>query len=450
MTHRKNEGVGLSKAVRRFIVRFLSVVVFANSISAFAAEPVPPKPNPAEPVNYVEWINKTFGGVQSNAYADYKSAAELWKPFDGDLSAAISGPWGRNEPVANWLKANQPAMEKFRAASAKTGCYFPLEPGKPTSDARTNLCLLFADQAAMTLHRDAFHALIAQGYQAWGKGDEKTLRANALLLLRSVRHLDASPLLLRRLMANKVAAGAHEALRKAIKLTEDPEAFAQALVEDLAKADPPQSSLQRTMNMERLHVSDLCQRLFVPGKEPGTWTLYDPVFNELTKMGLFEANDKSELVRFGFDETLRELNAHFDQADKWLGTPFPSVTDGASELARLGTQSKNPFSKKVLPSFDRARVLHEHCAASRSATFLIAHLFIYRAKSKEFPASLDKLQGSGIAQLKIDPFSGRDFVYRKQDDGFLLYSVSTNMKDDGGKHDPQMKDVDFAYWPVPK
>ena len=51
-----------------------------------------------------------------------------------------------------------------------------------------------------------------------------------------------------------------------------------------------------------------------------------------------------------------------------------------------------------------------------------------RKGSGAYPADL-----SGIRpEWTIDPFSGQPFVYRKDADGILLYSVGENLKDDGG------------------
>ena len=35
--------------------------------------------------------------------------------------------------------------------------------------------------------------------------------------------------------------------------------------------------------------------------------------------------------------------------------------------------------------------------------------------------------------ISKDPFSGNDYVYRRQGRGFIVYSLGENMKDDGGR-----------------
>ena len=64
--------------------------------------------------------------------------------------------------------------------------------------------------------------------------------------------------------------------------------------------------------------------------------------------------------------------------------------------------------------------------------------------------SLDRLDLPNLAELRIDPFSGRDFVYRSTDAGFRLYSFGDNFQDDGGRHAFWKKEGDVVFWPVQK
>ena len=58
-------------------------------------------------------------------------------------------------------------------------------------------------------------------------------------------------------------------------------------------------------------------------------------------------------------------------------------------------------------------------------------------------------RGVVLAELRVDPFSGQDFVYQRQGESFTLYTVGDNLKDDGGRHDPRWADGDFVFWPRP-
>ena len=86
--------------------------------------------------------------------------------------------------------------------------------------------------------------------------------------------------------------------------------------------------------------------------------------------------------------------------------------------------------------------------AMRRATHLIVHLFAHHGKHGKFPESLDGLDAPDLKELRVDPFSGKDFVYKRQGDSFVLYSVASNLKDDGGKHGTKWEEDDFVFWPV--
>ena len=75
-------------------------------------------------------------------------------------------------------------------------------------------------------------------------------------------------------------------------------------------------------------------------------------------------------------------------------------------------------------------------------------IHVYRKKNGAFPDSLDQLDLPELAELRIDPFSGRDFVYRPSDAQVLLYSFGANFQDDGGRHAYWKKEGDVVFWPV--
>jgi hypothetical protein len=58
---------------------------------------------------------------------------------------------------------------------------------------------------------------------------------------------------------------------------------------------------------------------------------------------------------------------------------------------------------------------------------------IYKSKHGDYPSSLRDLTPEMLASLPLDPFTGTDYIYRKNNDGFIVYSVGDDLKDDGGK-----------------
>jgi hypothetical protein len=75
----------------------------------------------------------------------------------------------------------------------------------------------------------------------------------------------------------------------------------------------------------------------------------------------------------------------------------------------------------------------------------------HRLAHGEFPESLDLLAPQLLAQVPRDVFGGKPLHYRRTDDGqFVLYSIGSNEKDDGGvtgyRNGGHMPDFDSGDW----
>jgi len=57
---------------------------------------------------------------------------------------------------------------------------------------------------------------------------------------------------------------------------------------------------------------------------------------------------------------------------------------------------------------------------------------IYRQKHGKFADSLNQLTPEILPSIPLDPFTGKDYIYRIKNKGFIVYSVADNLKDDGG------------------
>jgi len=73
-------------------------------------------------------------------------------------------------------------------------------------------------------------------------------------------------------------------------------------------------------------------------------------------------------------------------------------------------------------------------------------LKVYKHTEHKYPKSLKQLRQMVAWQLRKDPFSGEDFVYRPEGDGFLLYSVGPNQRDDGGEPLGAKPGIDDIVW----
>ena len=64
------------------------------------------------------------------------------------------------------------------------------------------------------------------------------------------------------------------------------------------------------------------------------------------------------------------------------------------------------------------------------------------AAQREYPADLQALRPDYMLDIPTDPFTGGPLTYRREGDGFVIYSVGTDRSGDGGKgFDGRNKDV---------
>jgi hypothetical protein len=75
---------------------------------------------------------------------------------------------------------------------------------------------------------------------------------------------------------------------------------------------------------------------------------------------------------------------------------------------------------------------------------------IYENKTGHYPENLEALVPDILPEVPIDPFTGKPFVFRRQGDELLIYSLGSNQKDDGGRMGPitqlvMKKDDDWTW-----
>lgn len=59
-------------------------------------------------------------------------------------------------------------------------------------------------------------------------------------------------------------------------------------------------------------------------------------------------------------------------------------------------------------------------------------LLAYKDRFGSYPVTLGELKSKLGWKLPDDPFSGKDFIFKQQGNGFLLYSIGEDLKDNGG------------------
>ncbi|MDD5454480.1 MAG: hypothetical protein PHW62_03145 [Candidatus Ratteibacteria bacterium] len=102
------------------------------------------------------------------------------------------------------------------------------------------------------------------------------------------------------------------------------------------------------------------------------------------------------------------------------------------------------YTRIIMPYLDR---ILKYSLARHQANISVCKvglaLKIFKAGTGDYPETLFFL-----SERSIDPFSGKELIYKKLDDGFILYSLGPNMKDDGGIHQREVgykEDYDIVW-----
>ena len=91
------------------------------------------------------------------------------------------------------------------------------------------------------------------------------------------------------------------------------------------------------------------------------------------------------------------------------------------------------FSKAMIANFEAAFMKE----ALVEATFLASRTGLacrlYKSRTGRYPDTLEALVPGILEEVPVDPFTGKPLVYRPEGEGFIVYSLGTNEKDDGGR-----------------
>ncbi len=86
----------------------------------------------------------------------------------------------------------------------------------------------------------------------------------------------------------------------------------------------------------------------------------------------------------------------------------------------------------LMPALERSYLQEARIDAQLASAEIALACRIYKIKYGNYPFSLNQLAPEILSFLSLDPFTGKDFIYKRKGDGFLVYSLGDNCKDDGG------------------
>jgi len=95
------------------------------------------------------------------------------------------------------------------------------------------------------------------------------------------------------------------------------------------------------------------------------------------------------------------------------------------------------FSRLLVPTIYNVKVKQAILVAKARVSQAGLSLICHKLANGKFPTTLAECDVKFLPGQPVDPFSGKPLIYKQDGDGFVLYSIGENMKDDGGKPEPK-------------
>ena len=369
-------------------------------------------------------------------------------------------PWSKKEfPVlAGWLAANEKPLALLVAASKRPRRYDPL-----VSRDGSVIRVFFP---AVGQYREAARALTARAMLRMDEGKVDEAWEDLLACHRLARLAGQGPSLVEGLVAiavDRVACGGDQGLLQHARLTPAQIARMRA---DLDKLPPLPKMVDKFNVAERFLYLDCVGIVIREGINSLVNSLTDLTGDGKPKsksrdkgmlMSLIEtvlrvAVDWDQVLRMGnawYDRmadacgkpTRAERQAAADKIDDDIGKLIADAKDWKSLGLSLLTGPRKAISKwmgEVLggllsPAIAAAVRAEDRATMQFDVTRLAFALAAYHADRGTFPARLADLAPNYVAEVPKDIFNASELHYRQEGEGYLLYSVGPNGRDDGGK-----------------
>jgi hypothetical protein len=417
---------------------------------------------PTIKVNYVDWLNKFVQAgkdERDNARKYCEQAAALYVKMPQGLSAKPPKlPEDLNDVELNilpgWLQDSKGAIEVLRQGSL-CPAYWNKYQGDETELSKG---LMANTMEILPSYRHMAFAMLWQIRYELYKGDIKRALQDCVFLQRFGGHLYGQGLLIEQLVGVAIEALAHGEISSILKNADVPADVLRFLHNELEKPFKKQE-LIISLKAEKVLWYDLIQRTFTDdGQGDG----------RVLKQGLpYVVQDSKDffwrLLTFRYpsrQEFVAKIDEYFEQVDQLFEeTPWDLHNKDADvdEWDQIFEQSSLMMLRIVGPAYEMLSQIAWRTETHRIALLALLAIMRHDKDKGLYPAGLDELVAAGyLKKPPMDPYSDGPLVYKRTDDGFLLYSFGTNLRDDGGRFGqgkdgkPRMwaDDGDWVFWPV--
>lgn len=360
-----------------------------------------------------------------NAAALYQQAfdsLDLSPADDKTLSHLVDSlrqPPGTDPPpleaVRQIVAKNAAALELLEQAAQRPRCRFPVD-WSAGQDAKCPHHVLLHKCARLLAARLVVQARRGQ------MGEALSMAQVSLAAAEAVR---TEPSLLAQLARYGIQAYTLNAVRAALPQRPAPTEACQGLFDCLQRIEYVQSFLRM------LH----CERAM------GVWC-FDQLRQQSAEGAQLGEEGSSEIRRLysspGWENVAdRDELAYLQLMAEWIPVVAAPYREHPQADAQVEQQAEAVpgcclMTRVLLPIFTPARARRDRAMARAGLCQVALALKACKNEKGSYPPSLAELRTVIPWKLPEDPFSGEDFLYRPEGEGFLVYSIGENLTDDGG------------------
>jgi len=418
-------------------------------------------------IDYIDWLNEHVRADRSesgNARPYYEKAVSLFVEMPQWLSSStLEWPADFNDvqrqSLVSWLENNQRAFDALRVAAERPYYWSSYQKsGEVASPAGIVPSVMESIMQSLAGYKKLARAMGWRIRLDALSGEIDSAMKDCLVLQKFGDHLHSGGLLVEQLVGIAIEALSFSEITRILKDIDVPANAMKMVQEGLTKQFVRHQPLI-SLDAEKVLWYDQIQRTFTDdGKGDGRVLMRGlPYVVSGWKDYLWG------LVTFSYPsrhEFVIEIDRCYEQIDEFLyRTPWDLHNDYTNEN-KWNKKFPRSFMLQISwPAYRRVSQLAWRLETHRTAMLTLLAIMRCWKDSGHYPENLNELVSAGyLSSLPMDPFGGRPLMYKKTEEGFILYSVGEDLKDEGGrmgvggKGQPRMwaSNGDWVFWPVPR
>jgi hypothetical protein len=380
-----------------------------------------------------------------------------FKPATGDAllkqhDEALKRPWQEKDypDLAKWLKGNAEPLSKVVDAG-KCGRYYM--PAVPTGKEPPMVNSLLPRLGMVRL---AAKALVIRANLAAGEGRVEDACQDVVSAYRAGILLGQHHTLVGRLVCLAVCHLALDdlgGLAVSGKLSKQQAMSMIALLRDLGPLPSASAVIDQGERWQLLDALRwLSEDFSIARVRELVLTILEMQGDNTANWPTSEQHRATRISGVDFNVILRRANGQFDDLVKALTRPTfaeriseaKRFSEQLPEIPKVGlTPPVDParttqwagdlLIRMFMPSFGEAQTLVDMGEVKRNVTAVALALAAHKADKGKYPEKLEALAPDYLKAIPADFCSGKPLIYKVEGEGFVLYSVGKNMRDDGGK-----------------